>query len=103
MPWGWLKRGKGSRLMSMVSETRLGTSTVKHRDVPWFGALLRDKIPTPAELTMSNNSGYSVCSLSCFRGRRRKPRALLSHVFLYVSGSEVNVDLALARALTQEG
>src|SRR4051812_24771983 len=97
MSWGWLKRGKDPRLMSMVPETRLGTSTVKHHDVPRFGALLRDKTPTPAELTMSNNSGYNVCSLSSFRGRRRRPRVLLSPASLYVGGNEVNVDLALAR------
>src|SRR3954470_19712721 len=97
MPWGWIKRGKGPRLMSMVPETRLGTSTVKHRDVPRFGALLRDKTPTPAELTMSKYSGYNVCFLSCCRGRRRRPWALLSPASLYVGGNEVAVDLSLAR------
>ena len=43
----------------MVLETRVGTSTVRHCDVPRFRALVRDKTPTPADLTMSNNSGYN--------------------------------------------
>src|SRR3954471_14268079 len=73
MPWGWLKRGTGPGLMSMVPETRMGTNTVKHHDVPRFGTLRRDNTPSPAELTISNNSGYNECSLSCLRGRRRGP------------------------------
>src|SRR3954469_3750837 len=73
MPWGWLKRGTGPGLMSMVPETRLGTNTVTHHDVPRFRALRRDKTHTPAELTISNNSDYNECSLSCLRGRRRGP------------------------------
>src|ERR1041384_2054113 len=73
MPWGWLKRGTGPRLFSMVPEARMGTNTVKHHDVPRFGALRRDNTPSPAEPTISNNSGYNECSMSCLRGRRRGP------------------------------
>src|SRR4051812_19134260 len=73
MPWGWLKRGTGTRLVSMVPEARVGKNTVKHNDVPRFGALRRDNTPSPAEPTISNNSGYNECSLSCLRGRRRGP------------------------------
>src|SRR3954467_7741188 len=73
MPWGWLKRGTRPRLMSMVPEARMGTSTMRHRDVPRFGALRRDNTPSPAELAICNNSGYNECSLSCLRGRRRGP------------------------------
>src|ERR1044072_1784739 len=68
MPWGWLDRGTGPGLMSMVPETRMGTNTIRHYDVPRFGALHRDNTPSPADLTMSNNSGYNECSLSCLRG-----------------------------------
>src|SRR3954467_12497218 len=71
MPWGWLKRGTRPRLMSMVPEARMGTSIVRHHDVPRFGALRRDNTPSPAEPTISNNSGYNECSMSCVRGRRR--------------------------------
>src|SRR3954464_416963 len=71
MPWGWLKRGTGPELMSMVPKASMETNTVKHHDVPRFGALRRDKTPSPAEPTISNNSGYNECSLSCMRGRRR--------------------------------
>src|SRR3954471_10208462 len=34
-----------------------GDNTVRHRDVPKFGALRRDNTPSPTELTMSNNFG----------------------------------------------
>ena len=44
------ERGKGLRMVLMVSETRVGTSTVRYRDVPRSGALLRDNTPTPAKL-----------------------------------------------------
>src|SRR3954468_21510746 len=71
MPWGWLKRGTGPRLLSMVPEARVGTNTVRHRDVPRFKALHRDNTPSPAEPTISNNFGYNECSMSCMRGRRR--------------------------------
>ena len=71
MPSGWLKRGSG--LLSMVPKTRMRTNTVKHHDVPRFGALRRDNTPSPADPTISNNSGYNECSMSCMRGRRRGP------------------------------
>src|SRR3954469_6395513 len=83
--------------MSMVPEMRVGTSTVRHHNVPRFGALLRDKTPTPAELTMSNNSGYNECFVSCIRGRRRRPRALLSHASLFGGWNEVNADRSSCR------
>src|SRR3954469_15187779 len=73
MPWGWLKRGTGPELMSMVPQARLGRNTGTHHDVPRFGALRRDNTPSPAELTISNNSDYNECSLSYMRGRRRGP------------------------------
>src|SRR3954471_15835306 len=73
MPWGWLKRGTGPRLLSMVPEARVGTNTVRHRDVPRFGALRRDNTPSPAKPNISNNSGYNECFMSCMRGRRRGP------------------------------
>src|SRR3954466_3161272 len=73
MPWGWLKRGTKLRLVSMVPEARVGTNTVRHCDVPRFGALRRDNTPSPSELAICNNSGYNECSLSCLRGRRRGP------------------------------
>ena len=44
----------------MVPEAGLGTSTMRHCDVPRFGALVRDKTPTPADVTMSNNSTTMV-------------------------------------------
>ena len=72
----------------MVLETRLGTSTVRHHDVPRFGALRRDNTPTPAELYESNNSSYNERSLSCFRGRRRRPKALLNPASLLVGEVE---------------
>src|SRR3954467_10574049 len=48
----------------------------KHGDTPRctrFGALRRDNTPSPAEPTISNNSDYNECSMSCMRGRRRGP------------------------------
>ena len=72
----------------MVPETRLGTFTMRHCDVPRFGALRRDNTPTPAELYRCNNSSYNQCSLSCFRGRRRRPKALLSPASLLVGEME---------------
>src|SRR4051812_5957810 len=73
MPWGWLKRGTRPRLTLMVPEARMGTSTMRHCDVPRFGALRRDNTPSPAEPTISNNYGYNECSMICLRGRRRWP------------------------------
>src|SRR3954469_4179537 len=70
---GMAKEGDRPRLMSMVPEARVGTNTVKHHDVPRFGALRRDNTPSHAEPTISNNSVYNECSLSCMRGRRRGP------------------------------
>src|SRR3954462_10476101 len=84
MPWGWLKRGTGPGLLSMVPEARMGTNTVKHHDVTRFGALRRDNTPSLAEPTISNNSGYNECSLSCMRGRRRGP--LVTTLFLLCLG-----------------
>ena len=72
----------------MVPESGLGTSTVRHHNVPRFGALRRDNTPTPAELYRCNNSSYNQCSLSCFRGRRRRPKALLSPTSLLVGEVE---------------
>src|SRR3954465_2858603 len=89
MPWGWLKRGTRPRLMSMVSEARMGTSIVRHRDVPRFGALRRDNTPSPAEPTISNNSGYTQCSVSCMRGRRRGP-LVTTLSLLYLGGWRCN-------------
>src|ERR1041384_7352105 len=83
MPWGWLKSGTGPRLLLMVPEVRMGTNTVRHRDVPRFGALRRDNTPSLGEPTISNNSGYNECSMSCMRGRRRGPLVTtLSLLFL---------------------
>src|SRR3954465_8650648 len=73
MPWEWLKSGTGPGLMLMVLEARMGTNTVIHHDVPRFGVSRRDNTPSPAELTISNNSGYNECSLGCMIGRRRGP------------------------------
>src|SRR3954471_8520778 len=89
MPWGWLKRGTGPGLMSMVPEARMGTNTVKHHDVPRFGALRRDNTPSPAEPTISNNFGYNECSLSCMRGRRRGP-LVTTLSLLYLGGWRCN-------------
>src|SRR3954465_1827906 len=89
MPWGWLKRGTGPGLMSMVPEARMGTNTVKHHDVPRFRALRIDNTPSPAEPTISNNSGYNECSLSCMRGRKRGP-LVTSLSFLYLGGWKCN-------------
>src|SRR3954471_23760237 len=91
MPWGWLKRGTGPGLMSMVPETKLGTKMVTHHDVPRFRALRRDKTLTPAELTISNNSGYNECSLSCLRGRRRGPLVTTLSSLSLVGGSAITV------------
>src|SRR3954471_11397463 len=74
----------------MVPESRLGTSTVRHHDVPRFGALRRDNTPTPAELYCDNNSSYNQCSVSCFRGRGSSATTLLSPASLSMGGSEVN-------------
>src|ERR1041384_1713107 len=73
MPWEWLKRGTRPRLLSMVPKARVGTNTVRHRDVPRFRALRRDNTPSPVEPTISNNYGYNECSMSYLRGRRRGP------------------------------
>src|SRR3954463_9520908 len=89
MPWGWLKRGTGPRLLSMVPEARMGTNTVKHHDVPRFVALRRDNTPSPAEPTISNNSGYNECSLRCMRGRRRGP-LVTTLSLLYLGGWRCN-------------
>src|SRR3954468_19754647 len=91
MPWGWLKRGTGPGLMSMVPETRLGTKMVTHHDVPRFRALRRDKTLTPAELTISNNSGYNECSLSCLRGRRRGPLVTTLSLLSLAGGSAITM------------
>src|ERR1041384_37249 len=99
MPWGWLKRGTRPGLMSMVPETRMGTNTVKHHDVPRFGALRRDNTPSPADLIMSNNSGYNECSLSCLRGRRRGP---LVTTLSWLSLGGWNVITMMPSSLTQE-
>src|SRR3954462_3539539 len=89
MPWGWLKRGTGPGLMSMVPEARMGTNTVIHHDVPRFGALRRDNTPSPAEPTIRNNSSYNECSLSCLRGRRRGP-LVTTLSLLYLGGWKCN-------------
>src|SRR4051812_36519642 len=68
---GMPKEGDKPRLMSIVPGSRVGTNTVRHRDVPRFGAFHRDNTPCPAELAICNNSGYNECSLSCMIGRRR--------------------------------
>src|SRR3954471_13291990 len=70
---GMAKEGDRPKLMSLMPELRVGTNTVRHRDVPRFGALHRDNTPSPAEPTISNNSGYNQCSMSCMRGRIRGP------------------------------
>ena len=44
----------------MVPEAGLGIGTMRHCDVPRFRALMRDKTPTPADVTMSNNSATMV-------------------------------------------
>ena len=44
----------------MVPETGLGTNTMRHYDVPRFRALVRDKTPTPADLTVINISTTMV-------------------------------------------
>src|SRR3954470_13439557 len=89
MPWVWIKRGTRPRLMSMVPEARMGTSIVRHCDVPRFGALRRDNTPSPAEPTISNNYGYNECSVSCTRGRRRGP--LVTNLsLLYLGGWKCN-------------
>src|SRR3954465_8691917 len=100
MPWGWLKRGTRPKLMSMVPEARMGTSTVRHRDVPRFGALRRDNTPSPAELAICNNSGYNECSLSCLTGRRRGPQ--VSNLSLLPLVGEIAIT-TLPSSLTQEG
>src|ERR1041384_7515707 len=100
MPWGWLKRGTGPGLLSMVPETRMGTNTVKHHDVPRFGALHRDNTPSLAEPTISNNSDYNECSLSCLRGRRRGP---LVTTLSRLSLCGWNVITMVLSSLTQEG
>src|SRR3954463_8009815 len=100
MPWGGVKRGTGPGLMSMVPEARVGTKTVKHHDVPRFGALRRDNTPSPAEPTISNNSDYNERSLSCLRGRRRGPMvSALS--WLSLCGWNV-ITMVSSSSLTQE-
>src|SRR3954462_14262459 len=99
MPWGWIKRGTGPRLLSMVPEARMGTDTVKHHGVPRFGALRRDNTPSPAELTISNNSGYNQCSMSCMRGRRRGPLVTTLSLLSLVGGSAITM---VPSSLTQE-
>src|SRR4051812_25283986 len=68
---GMAKERDRPRTMPMVPEERMGTSIVRHCNVPRFGALRRDNTPSPAELAICNNSGYNECSLSCLRGRER--------------------------------
>src|SRR3954468_16712788 len=94
------KEGDRPRLVSMVPEARVGTNTVKHHDVPRFGALRRDNTPSPAEPTISNNSGYNECSVSCMRGRRRGP-LVTTLSLLYLGGWRCNKYSAVV-LLTQE-
>src|SRR3954462_3404466 len=101
MPWGWLKRGTGPRLVSMVPEARVGTNTVKHHDVPRFRALRRDNTPTPAEPAISNNSSHNECSVSCMRGRRRGP-LVTTLSLLYLGGWKCN-NYGVVLFLSQEG
>src|SRR3954468_936276 len=83
MPWGWLKRGTGPGLMSMVPEARMGTNTVIHHDVPRFGALRRDNTPSPAEPTISNNSGYNECSNELYERKEKRAFGHCSLLALY--------------------
>ena len=85
----------------MVPETGLGSSTVRHHDVPRFGALRRDNTPTPACLLYINEiSNYNNCSWSCTRGRRDRPWAWFSPASLLVVMAVVN---ARVSTLSQEG
>src|SRR3954467_13554336 len=96
---GMAKEGDRPRLVSMVPEARVGTNTVKHHDVPRFGALHRDNTPSPAEPTISNNSGYNECSLSCLRGRRRGPLVTTLSWLSLMGGSAITM---VSSSLTQE-
>src|SRR3954469_17586008 len=81
------------------SGNEIGTKMVTHHDVPRFRALRRDKTLTPAELTISNNSGYNECSLSCLRGRRRGPLVTTLSLLSLVGGSVIT--MVSSSSLTQ--
>src|SRR4051812_27857250 len=98
---GMAKEGDRPRLVSMVPEARVGTNTVKHHDVPRFGALHRDNTPSPAEPTISNNSGYNECSVRCMRGRRRRP-LVTALSLLYLGGWRCNNYGVVVLSLTQK-
>src|ERR1041385_5853663 len=98
MPWGWLKRGT-NRGECRWYRKREWEHTVRHHDVPRFGALRRDNTPSPVELAICNNSGYNECSLSCLRGRRRGP--LVSTLSLLSLVGEIVI--TAPSSTTQEG
>src|SRR4051812_23199207 len=86
---GMAKEGDIPRLVSMVLEARVGTNTVKHHNVPRFGALRRDNTPSPAEPAISSNSSHNECSVSCMRGRGRGP-LVTTLSLLYLGGWKCN-------------
>src|SRR3954469_22735183 len=71
---GMAKEGDRTGVDVDGSGSENGNKHGKHHDVPRFGALRRENTPSPAEPTISNNSGYNEGSLSCMRGWRRGPR-----------------------------
>ena len=78
----------------MVPKAGLGTSTMRHCDVPRFGALVRDKTPTPADLTVSNNSATMVL-LELYL--REEEGSLVSPSSLNLVGCGVNANRSVDR------
>ena len=77
--------------MPIVPEAGLGTCTMRHCDVPRFGALVRDKTPTPADMSMSNNSATMVL-LELYVREEERPCAILSPSSLNVVEGVVNAN-----------
>src|ERR1041385_7406045 len=102
MPWGWLKRGT-NRYECRWYRKREWEHTVRHHDVPRFGALRRDNTPSPAEVAICNNSGYNQCSLSCFERKRKRASGLYSLLALSLLSLVGEIAITTLPSLTQEG
>ena len=79
MPWGWLKRGTDRDVYRWRSGRVWAQALYdEHSEVPRFGALRRDKTPTPACLNYRRTYGTELL-LELFWGEERRALAL-SHV-----------------------
>src|SRR3954467_5417017 len=91
MPWGWLKRGTDPRLVSMVSGTGLGTSTVNTVMYPGSGLSSEINLYT-CRANYEQILGLQSVLLELFRRREEWLNALF---LLLPLGGGKTVDLSV--------